>query len=84
MPATCWEELRDDLRQQRSNDLRPNSSSAAPSRRRRGLAGGILADRVLGPEASKADRDALKQKLSATGSFLINSESRLEMARNED
>ncbi len=30
-----------------------------------------FADRVLGPDASKADRDALKQKLSATGSFLI-------------
>lgn len=31
-----------------------------------------FADRVLGPEASKADRDALKQKLSAIGGFLVN------------
>lgn len=31
-----------------------------------------FADRVLGPDASKADRDALKQKLSAIGSFLVN------------
>ncbi|MCP3371755.1 di-heme-cytochrome C peroxidase [Bradyrhizobium cajani] len=31
-----------------------------------------FADRVLGTEASKADRDALKQKLSATGTFLID------------
>ncbi|MCP3473039.1 di-heme-cytochrome C peroxidase [Bradyrhizobium sp. CCGUVB1N3] len=31
-----------------------------------------FADRVLGPEASKADRDALKQKLSAIGKFLID------------
>jgi hypothetical protein len=31
-----------------------------------------FADRVLGPEASKADRDALKQKLGAIGKFLID------------
>lgn len=31
-----------------------------------------FADRVLGPDASKADRDALKQKLSAIGGFLVN------------
>lgn len=31
-----------------------------------------FADRVLGPDASKADREALKQKLSAIGSFLID------------
>lgn len=31
-----------------------------------------FADRVLGPDASKTDRDALKQKLSAIGSFLVN------------
>ncbi|MGY8668536.1 di-heme-cytochrome C peroxidase, partial [Bradyrhizobium sp. UFLA05-109] len=31
-----------------------------------------FADRVLGPEASKADRDTLKQKLSAIGKFLID------------
>lgn len=31
-----------------------------------------FADRVLGPEASKADRDALRQKLGAIGSFLID------------
>lgn len=31
-----------------------------------------FADRVLGPEASKTDRDALKQKLSAIGKFLID------------
>ncbi|TYO65224.1 cytochrome C [Bradyrhizobium hipponense] len=31
-----------------------------------------FADRVLGPEASKTDRDALKQKLSAIGTFLID------------
>lgn len=31
-----------------------------------------FADRVLGPEASKADRAALKQKLGAVGSFLID------------
>ncbi|MGV7212483.1 di-heme-cytochrome C peroxidase [Bradyrhizobium sp. UFLA05-112] len=31
-----------------------------------------FADRVLGPEASKAERDALKQKLSAIGKFLID------------
>lgn len=31
-----------------------------------------FADRVLGPEASKADRAALKQKLGATGNFLID------------
>jgi cytochrome c5 len=30
-----------------------------------------FADRVLGPEASAADRDALKQKLTATKNFLI-------------
>jgi hypothetical protein len=29
-----------------------------------------FADRVLGPSASDADRDALKQKLSAIGTFL--------------
>ncbi|MBR0810331.1 cytochrome C [Bradyrhizobium diazoefficiens] len=31
-----------------------------------------FADRVLGPDASKTDRAALKQKLSAIGSFLID------------
>lgn len=31
-----------------------------------------FADRVLGPDASKPDRDALKQKLSEIGSFLID------------
>ncbi|MCK1741111.1 cytochrome C [Bradyrhizobium sp. 139] len=31
-----------------------------------------FADRVLGPEAGKADRDALKQKLSVIGNFLID------------
>ncbi|WP_061026593.1 di-heme-cytochrome C peroxidase [Bradyrhizobium sp. CCH5-F6] len=31
-----------------------------------------FADRVLGPEASQTDRAALKQKLSAIGSFLID------------
>ncbi|OKO77421.1 cytochrome C [Bradyrhizobium sp. NAS80.1] len=31
-----------------------------------------FADRVLGSEASKADRDALKQKLSAIGKFLVD------------
>ncbi|MGY4482909.1 hypothetical protein ACVWWR_002100 [Bradyrhizobium sp. LM3.2] len=31
-----------------------------------------FADRVLGPDASKTDRDALKQKLSAIGNFLID------------
>jgi len=31
-----------------------------------------FADRVLGPEASKSDRDALKQQLSAIGNFLID------------
>lgn len=31
-----------------------------------------FADRVLGPDASKADREALKQKLSAIGSFLVD------------
>ena len=31
-----------------------------------------FADRVLGPEASKADRDALKQKLGVIGKFLID------------
>jgi hypothetical protein len=31
-----------------------------------------FADRVLGPDAGKADRDALKQKLGAIGSFLID------------
>ncbi|MGY3426830.1 hypothetical protein ACVWZW_007334 [Bradyrhizobium sp. F1.13.4] len=31
-----------------------------------------FADRVLGLDASKADRDALKQKLSAIGNFLID------------
>lgn len=31
-----------------------------------------FADRVLGPDASKADRAALKQKLSAIGNFLID------------
>jgi hypothetical protein len=31
-----------------------------------------FADRVLGPDASKADRDALKQKLGNIGSFLID------------
>ena len=31
-----------------------------------------FADRVLGPEASKADRDALKQKLGAVGKFLLD------------
>ncbi|MDE5441549.1 cytochrome C [Bradyrhizobium sp. CSA207] len=31
-----------------------------------------FADRVLGPEASKTDRDALKQKLGAIGKFLID------------
>ncbi|EJN11374.1 hypothetical protein PMI42_05334 [Bradyrhizobium sp. YR681] len=31
-----------------------------------------FADRVLGPEASKADRDALKQKLGAIGKFLVD------------
>ena len=31
-----------------------------------------FADRVLGPSASDADRDALKQKLSAIGTFLID------------
>ncbi|WP_035706950.1 di-heme-cytochrome C peroxidase [Bradyrhizobium genomosp. I (2014)] len=31
-----------------------------------------FADRVLGPEASKTDRAALKQKLGAIGSFLID------------
>jgi hypothetical protein len=31
-----------------------------------------FADRVLGAEASKADRDALKQKLSVIGKFLID------------
>ncbi|MDN3275840.1 di-heme-cytochrome C peroxidase [Frankia sp. RB7] len=31
-----------------------------------------FADRVLGPDASKADRDVLKQKLGAIGSFLID------------
>jgi hypothetical protein len=31
-----------------------------------------FADRVLGPDASKTDRDALKQKLSAIGKFLID------------
>jgi len=31
-----------------------------------------FADRVLGPEASDADRDALKQKLGAIGKFLLD------------
>lgn len=31
-----------------------------------------FADRVLGPDASKTDREALKQKLSAIGTFLID------------
>ncbi|MBR0776352.1 cytochrome C [Bradyrhizobium diazoefficiens] len=31
-----------------------------------------FADRVLGPDSGKADREALKQKLSATASFLID------------
>lgn len=31
-----------------------------------------FADRVLGPSASDADRDALKQKLSAIGTFLVD------------
>lgn len=37
-----------------------------------------FADRVLGPEAGKADRDALKQKLGAVGKFLIDWQSKYD------